>query len=99
MGLVRQLKTAMSIGTLLLGQNQTADACATGDAELVIFAANCPQDFIDDLTSRHPDVTMHRVSLVNRDLGAACAKPFYISTICGIDAGNSDLLSLQPNLD
>ena len=99
MDLVRQLKTAMSSGTLLLGQNQTADACATGDAELVIFAANCPQDFIDDLTSRHPDVTMHRVSLVNRDLGAACAKPFYISTICVIDAGNSALLSLQPHLD
>ena len=48
MDLVRQLKTAMSSGTLLLGQNQTADACATGHAELVIFAANCPQNFIDD---------------------------------------------------
>jgi len=97
MDLVRQLKTALSSGTLLLGQNQTSDACATGDAELVIFAANC--ELIDDLTSRHPDVPMHRVNMVNRDLGAACAKPFHISTICVIDAGNSDLLSLQPNLD
>ena len=68
-------------------------------AVAVIFAANCPQEFIDDLTSRHPDVPMHRVNMVNRDLGAACAKPFHISTICVIDAGNSDLLSLQPNLD
>jgi len=99
MDLVRQLKTAMSSGSLLLGQNQTADACATGDAELVIFAANCPQEFIDGQTSRHPDVPMHRVNLVNRDLGAACAKPFHVSTICVLDAGSSDLLSLQPNLD
>ena len=99
MDLVRQLKTAMSSGNVLLGQNQTADACSAGDAKLVIFAANCPQEFVADMASRHPDVPMHRVNLVNRDLGAACAKPFHISTICVLDAGNSELLSLQPNLD
>ena len=42
---------------------------------------------------------MHRVDLVNRELGAAAAKPFPISTICVLGEGTSELLSLRPNLD
>jgi ribosomal protein L30E len=42
---------------------------------------------------------MHRVMMVNRDLGVACAKPFAISTICVTDSGESDLLALQSNID
>jgi large subunit ribosomal protein L30e len=89
----------MNSGLLLLGQNQTADACAKGEAKLVILAANCPQEYVDDLSSSHPDVPIHRVMLVNRELGAACAKPFHISAICVLDPGNSDLLTLRPNLE
>ena len=78
----RQLKVAVKTGKMLFGQRQTVDACARGDAKLVILAANCPQDYIDNLHARHPSVIMHRVMMVNRDLGVACAKPFAISTIC-----------------
>lgn len=99
MDLSRQLKTANKTGELTFGQNQAADACANGVAKLVIFAANCPQDYIDGLRARHPDVPMHRTDLVNRELGAACAKPFPVSTICVLGEGGSELLSLRPNLD
>jgi large subunit ribosomal protein L30e len=99
MDLGRQLKNAMNTGLLLLGQNQTADACAKGEAKLVILAANCPSSFVNDLSNSHPDVPIHMVPLVNRELGAACAKPFHISAICILDPGNSELLTLRPNLD
>ena len=95
----RQLKVAVKTGKMLFGQRQTVDACARGDAKLVILAANCPQDYIDNLHARHPSVIMHRVMMVNRDLGVACAKPFAISTICVTDSGESDLLALQSNID
>jgi len=97
--LPRQLKNAISSGTLLFGQNQTMASCVSGEARMVILAANCPSDFIDDLKSRHPDVPLHQVEMVNRELGAACAKPFAVSSICVIDAGDSDLLTLRPNVD
>ena len=42
---------------------------------------------------------MHRTGLVNRDLGVASGKPFSISTITVIDAGDSDLLTLNNNLE
>ena len=99
MDLGRQLKTAMNTGLLLLGQNQTADACAKGEAKLVILAANCPREYLNDLSSSHPDVPIHMVTLVNRELGAACAKPFHISAICVLDPGSSELLTLRANLD
>ena len=99
MDIIRQLKMALKSGKLLFGQNQTAAACARGEAKLVIMAANCPGEYLDDLHASHPDVPLHRVTMVNRELGAACAKPFHVSTICVLDAGNSDLLSLKGNID
>ena len=99
MDLSRQLKTAIKTGNLTFGQNQASDACANGEAKLLIFAVNCPQAYIDGLRASHPDVPMHRTDLVNRELGAACAKPFPVSTICVLGEGGSELLTLQPNMD
>ena len=65
MDLSRQLKTAIATGSLLFGQRQTLDACARGDARLVLLAANCPSDYIDDLRARHPEVTVHQLSLIH----------------------------------
>jgi len=43
-------------------------------------------------------VTLHQVNLVNRQLGAACAKPFPVSAVCVLDPGQSELLSLSMNV-
>jgi large subunit ribosomal protein L30e len=99
MDLNRQLKNAIATGSLRFGQRQALDACARGEAKLVIFAANCPTDFTDELHANHPEVTKFRAGLVNRELGIACSKPFSISTITIIDAGESDLLQLETNLE
>ena len=99
MDLSRQLKLANTTGQLLFGQRQATDACAKGDAKCIILAANCPQKYIDELAANHPEVTMHRTSMVNRDLGVASGKPFSISTITVIDAGESDILTLSGNLE
>ena len=99
MDLARQLKNAISSGNLLFGQRQTMSACNSSDARMVIIAANCPIDYIEDLRSRHPDVPMHQVALVNRELGAASGKPFPVSVLIVIDAGDSDLLTLRPNVE
>ena len=99
MDISRQLKLANTTGQLLFGQRQATDACAKGGAKCIILAANCPQKYIDELAANHPEVTMHRTSMVNRDLGVASGKPFSISTITVIDAGESDILTLSGNLE
>ena len=98
MDLARQLKQGISTGTVLFGQRQTTSACTKGDARLVLVAANCPVDYISNLTASHPDVPVHQVTMVYRQLGAACAKPFPVSALCVIDPGQSDLLTLSSNL-
>ena len=75
MDLSRQLKNAIATGNLLFGQRQAKDACANGNAKMVIVAANCPEDY-DGLRAAHPEVSMHRARMVNRELGIACGKPF-----------------------
>ena len=99
MDMSKQLKIANTTGELLFGQRQAIDACAEGNAKCIILAANCPQEYIDDLAAKHPEVTMHRSVLVNRDLGVASGKPFSVSTVTVIDAGESDLLTLSSNLE
>ena len=98
MDLARQLKQSMSTGSILFGQRQTMSACSKGDARLVIVAANCPVNYISELTDGHPDVPVHQVQLVNSQLGAACANPFPVCALCVTDPGQSELLSLLPNV-
>ena len=82
----------------MFGQRQAIDACAKG-AKCIVLAANCPQEYIDNLAAKHPEVTIHRTLIVNRDLGVASGKPFSVSAITVIDAGESDLLTLNSNLE
>lgn len=99
MDLSRQLKNAIATGNLLFGQRQAKDACEEGEAKMIIVAANCPEDYLDALRAAHPEVTMHRARMVNRELGIACGKPFSVSTITVLDAGDSDLLALDSNIE
>ena len=59
MDITRQLKIASTTGKLLFGQRQAIDACAKGDAKCIVLAANCPQEYIDNLAAKHPEVTIH----------------------------------------
>ena len=98
MDLGRNLKQCLNTGKILFGQRETMGACDKGDARLVIVAANCPEEFIGSMSDSHPNIIVHRVGMVNRQLGAACAKPFPVRALCVIDPGQSELLSLQSNL-
>jgi len=98
MDISRQIKQGISTGEIVFGQRETISACARGDARLILVAANCPQEHVDALASNHQNIPVHRLQMVNRELGSACAKPFAISSICIIDAGQSELMSLDHNL-
>ena len=98
MDVIRQIKNAMVSGGLLFGQNQAKGACEDGSAKVVILAANCPEDYVSMIKSDYPNIVIHQTRMVNRELGAACGKPFSVSTIAVVDAGKSTLLSLKSNV-
>ena len=98
MDISRQIKQGISTGRLVFGQRETIAACSRGDARLVLIAANCPQQHIEMMVNDHPNIPVHRLAMVNRELGSACAKPFSVSSVCVIDAGQSELMTLDHNL-
>ena len=98
MDLTRNLKQALSTGKIIFGQRETMGACSKGEARLVLVTDKLPGEFPIRFISTHPGVPVHRVLMVNRQLGSACAKPFAVSSLCVVDPGQSDLLTLQHNL-
>ena len=74
-------------------------ACSKGEARLVLVGANCPESFLSDFyLLLIPEYQSIGSLMVNRQLGSACAKPFAVSSLCVVDPGQSDLLTLQHNL-
>ncbi len=98
MDMPRQLKNAINTGDVVFGQRQTSSHCSKGEAKMVLVAANCPESYVNNVRNSFPKIPMHQLILVNRQLGAACGKPFPVSAMCILDPGQSDLMQLAPNL-
>ena len=98
MDVLRELKDAGSTGKLIFGQQESQGSCSDGKAKLVVFSMNCPEEYINELSAKYSSITMYRVNVVNRELGAVCGKPFPVSAVAVVDAGRSKLFSLKSNL-
>lgn len=85
----RALRTAITTGTVRFGMEQTKKSIETGEAKLVIVSDNCPDEGI----KRAEGVKVIEFSGNNMELGAACGKPFSISALAVVDAGESNILS------
>lgn len=94
MDVQRSLRTVIATGKALIGADQTLKAIQSGEAKLVILASNSPAD--DDIRAAAGDkkVPVHDFAGMGTQLGPACGKPFAISALAVLDAGESDILSL-----
>jgi large subunit ribosomal protein L30e len=63
-------------------------------AQLVVVAANCPAEFVEYL-SANEQVKAHTFPGSSVQLGRACGKPFMVSALAVVEAGESDILSLS----
>ncbi len=86
----RALKAAATTGEVRYGLAQTLKAIRNGEAKLVVVSANCPAK--DEIASAGAKRTLE-FSGSNVELGAACGKPFAISTLAVIRPGDSNILS------
>ncbi len=94
--LARELKVAMTTGKVVLGSRQTMKAILRGEAKAVVIAANVPVHIKSDIEyyaklARIPIITYPGSSW---ELGAACGKPFKVSSLAIIDPGESAILEL-----
>jgi len=90
--LSRSLKTALATGKIKFGLSETKRAMSTGAAKLVMVSENCPDD---ELRSGETKVRVVVYPGDNIALGAACGKPFAVSSLVILDQGSSDILSAR----
>ena len=94
----KEINVAVKTGKVLVGAKKVITQLSTGSLKLIILANNTPAE------------TLERISLLNNclespipvfttkstswDLGAACGKPYWISSIGVIEAGDSSILKV-----
>ena len=90
----RSLKSVIATGAVAIGERSCRRALKKGDVKLMIYANNCPKEFVDEL-SEEKKTPLHQYDGNNSTLGSACGKPFSVSSVAILDAGASDIMSLK----
>ena len=88
----RALRSSIKTGKVVLGSNRTVEIGSSGQAKLVICAADCPTDVRMQLASM--DVPVYGFEGMGKDLGSACGKPFSVATLAIIEPGDSEIMAL-----
>jgi large subunit ribosomal protein L30e len=91
--IAKSLRMAIKDGKVSIGAKNTLKSIKRGDNQLVILASNCPQRFLDRITSE--EVPTVNLDISSVELGSMCGKPFTISALSIIDAGSSDIMSIR----
>ncbi|PLJ76939.1 50S ribosomal protein L30e [Infirmifilum sp. SLHALR2] len=93
---IRELQTVLKTGKATLGYRSTLKAIVNGKAKLVILAKNAPSHIAEELKyyASLAQIPVYVFSGSSRELGAACNKPFLVSSIAVIDPGESSILLL-----
>jgi large subunit ribosomal protein L30e len=89
MDLNKNLRTVTKTGKVLFGVSQARQALKSGKGKLIVVANNCP----DKILREQKAVPVIEFPGTNRELGAACGKPFSVSAVTVIEAGDSQILS------
>jgi large subunit ribosomal protein L30e len=88
----RALRSSIRTGKVMLGSNKTIDAGLSGQAKLIIYAADCPSDVRMQLET--VDVPVYSYQGIGKDLGSACGKPFSVAALAVIEPGESEIMAL-----
>ncbi len=88
MDLNRALRTVTRTGKVMFGADQAKRAIESKEAKLIVLAENCPDEFLREQTT----VPSMNFKGTNVEMGAACGKPFSISALTVLDAGDSQIL-------
>ena len=88
------LRRAIKTGNVILGQNNTEKCIKEGKAQMVVIAANCPENFRKQLAG-YENLFLYTFDGSSVALGKACGKPFMVSALAIVSPGESDILSLK----
>ena len=90
--IARSLRLAVTTGEVRFGYTQSKKAMKSKQAKLIVVAKNCPAEHRRALTGG--GAKLHEFEGTNFDLGAVCGKPFAVSSLAVVKAGESDILQV-----
>ncbi|KAJ5182679.1 hypothetical protein N7492_000295 [Penicillium capsulatum] len=90
-----RLALVMKSGKVTMGTKSTMKALRSGQAKLVLIAANCPPLAKSELEyySMLAKTAVHHFHGNNIALGTACGKLYRCSAMAVLDLGDSDILT------
>lgn len=91
MDINRALRTVVQTGEVHFGVRQAKKAAANSTAQLIIVPENIPDGVFKELQGISK-VPLVRFKGTNFELGTVCGKPFSVSALTVIEAGDSDIL-------
>jgi large subunit ribosomal protein L30e len=91
MDMNRALRQVVQTGEVHFGVRQAKKALKDRTAQLLVVPENIPPETLDELKSASK-VPLVRFSGTNFELGTVCGKPFSVSALTVIEAGDSDIL-------
>ena len=90
------IRLAYQTGKVILGSKKTLDLITTGKVNLVLLAANSPEDIKEliEKNTRLMGIPVYIYQGSSKDLGSACGKPFMINALAIQKPGDSNILTL-----
>ena len=97
MDLSKAIRLAVDTGKVDLGAQMTKRHALNGSSKLIILAKNCPAEVRNDIThyAQLSEVKLTEFTGTSLELGNVCGKPFPVSALSVLEAGNSDILSSE----
>ena len=91
MDMNRSLRQVVQTGEVHFGVRQAKKALKSRKAQLIVVPENIPETTLEELRTISK-VPMVRFAGSNFELGTVCGKPFSVSALTVIEAGDSDIL-------
>ena len=88
----KALLKVIRTGDVVVGANRTIDVATNGDAKMVVVSANCPAYIREKI--EETDLPVLKYTGSSMDLGTVCGKPYTITAMAIVDAGESDIIGL-----
>lgn len=92
----KSIRAAVDTGKVIFGERETLRAVRNGDIKLVVMASNCPYNLKGEL-AHHAKISgahVYEYAGTSVELGSTCGKPFVVSMLGVVEAGDSDIFEL-----
>jgi large subunit ribosomal protein L30e len=95
MDIAKELKVTLSTGKVEIGYKVGLKILGKKKAKAVVVSSNMPESLLARIQKEAVGVPLYKFPGSSWDLGGLCGKPFPVTTVAIMDAGESGILKPQ----